>query len=147
MSYADKEMDYSDHKAVAAQLERLRAEVLKYKDHPALLMWGIGNETNLFMGDGASRFFDHIRLSKAINDIAQMIHQADPNHPAVMMVKGGSSNRFHTLICDQVDLIAYNSFEPIGDQLKKSSWSGPYIVSEFGQLGYWASRQTDNASF
>ncbi|HEY4198122.1 MAG TPA: glycoside hydrolase family 2 TIM barrel-domain containing protein [Mucilaginibacter sp.] len=143
MGYADKEMDYNDHKAVAAQLERLKAEVLKYKDHPALLMWGIGNETNLYMGDGPSRFFDHIRLSRAINDVARMIHQADPNHPAVMMVKGGSSNRFHSLFCDQVDLIAYNSFEPIGAQLKKSYWKGPYIISEFGQLGYWASRQTE----
>ena len=142
MAYADKDIDYSDPKAVTAQLERLRKEVLKYKNHPALLMWGVGNETNLYMGNDFSRFFDHIRLCKAINAVAGMIHQTDPNHPAVMMVKGGSTNRFYNLLCDQVDLIGYNSFEPIEDQLKESYWDGPYIVSEFGAQGYWASPQT-----
>ena len=39
--------NYSDSVAVATQLERVRNEVLLYKDHPALLMWGIGNELNL----------------------------------------------------------------------------------------------------
>ena len=36
--------DYDDESAVAAQLEFARKEVLKYKDHPALLVW-IGDET------------------------------------------------------------------------------------------------------
>ena len=31
--------DYDDEAAVAAQLEFARQEVLKYKDHPALLLW------------------------------------------------------------------------------------------------------------
>src|ERR1044071_9719453 len=39
--------NYEDTDAVRKQLERLRAEVLKYKDHPAVLGWGIGNELNL----------------------------------------------------------------------------------------------------
>ena len=32
--------DYRDAAQVAAQLEEARQMVLKYKDHPALLMWG-----------------------------------------------------------------------------------------------------------
>ena len=39
--------NYDDSKAVARQLEYARREVLKYKDHPALLAWMIGNEPNL----------------------------------------------------------------------------------------------------
>ncbi len=31
--------DYGDPEQVAAQLERARRAVLRYKDHPALLMW------------------------------------------------------------------------------------------------------------
>ena len=38
--------DYNDTEAVAAQLEIIRGEVLKYRDHPALLAWLIGNELN-----------------------------------------------------------------------------------------------------
>ena len=39
--------DYDDEEAVARQLEFARSEVLRYKDHPALLMWIIGNEPDL----------------------------------------------------------------------------------------------------
>ena len=37
-------MDYDDEYAVRSQIEQLKTEVLKYKDHPAVLVWGIGNE-------------------------------------------------------------------------------------------------------
>ena len=40
-------MDYNDEYAVKGQIEYLKNEVLKYKDHPALLVWGIGNEVDL----------------------------------------------------------------------------------------------------
>ena len=39
--------DYDDPKAVAAQFARIKSEVMRYKDHPALLMWVAGNELNL----------------------------------------------------------------------------------------------------
>jgi len=143
MGYADKDIDYNDPVAVKAQLEQLKAEVQKYKNHPALLMWGVGNETTLYMEDKLSRFFDHVRVSRAINAVARMIHQTDPHHPTVMMVQGGSSNRINAMVCDEVDLIAYNSFEPVRDQLEKSSWEGPYLISEFGARGYWKCGQTE----
>ncbi len=44
------------------------SEVLKYKDHPALLTWIIGNEPDL--NHTNPKVFD------AINDISKMIHQA-----------------------------------------------------------------------
>ena len=40
-------MDYNNEYAVKGQIEYLKNEVLKYKDHPALLVWGIGNEVDL----------------------------------------------------------------------------------------------------
>src|SRR5690606_18056851 len=39
--------DYNDSEAVEKQFQRIKAEIIKYKDHPALLAWGIGNELNL----------------------------------------------------------------------------------------------------
>jgi beta-galactosidase/beta-glucuronidase len=35
---------------VSKKIEELRPIIEKYKDHPALLMWGIGNEVELFGG-------------------------------------------------------------------------------------------------
>ncbi|MBS1565080.1 MAG: hypothetical protein JST39_11865 [Bacteroidetes bacterium] len=147
MGYAEKDMDYDDAAAVQRQQAKLLQQVLRFRNHPALLMWGIGNETNLFLGDGAAEFLSHVRLCRAINAMAKAVHTADPEHPTVMMVSGGSTNRMNRIFCDAVDLIAYNSFEPFGGQLKKSYWQGPYLVSEFGQLGYWASPRTEWYNF
>jgi len=147
MGYAVKDIDYNDARAVARQLEGLEKQVRQFKDHPALLMWGVGNETNLFLGDGISNFFDHLHLCNAINAVAKMVHRVDPQHPAVMMVSGGSTNRFNAFFCDDVDLIAYNSFEDFTYQVGLSYWKGPYIVSEYGQLGYWVSRKTQWYNF
>ena len=36
--------DYSQPAMVKAQLEQVRQCVLRFKDHPALLLWGLGNE-------------------------------------------------------------------------------------------------------
>ena len=40
--------DYNDEYAIKAQIESFKNEILKYKDHPALLMWAVGNEVDLF---------------------------------------------------------------------------------------------------
>jgi Glycosyl hydrolases family 2, TIM barrel domain len=39
--------DYNNTVKVQAQLEYFTSVVMKYKDHPALLMWGVGNEVDL----------------------------------------------------------------------------------------------------
>ena len=52
--------NYDDTAAVRAQFERLRREVIKYRNHPALLMWGIGNELNLE--------YRNTNVWKAVND-------------------------------------------------------------------------------
>ena len=69
--------DYDDESQVAEQLERARAAVLRYKDHPALLLWGIGNEMEGFdEGDNPS-------IWRAVNDVAAMVKELDPHHPTI----------------------------------------------------------------
>ncbi|HEY0054758.1 MAG TPA: glycoside hydrolase family 2 TIM barrel-domain containing protein [Pedobacter sp.] len=55
--------DYNDVEAVKKQLERVKAEVIKYKDHPALLTWGIGNELNLH--------YKNPKVWDAVNEVAK----------------------------------------------------------------------------
>ena len=72
--------NYSDKKAVKAQFERIKKDILAYKDNPALLLWGIGNEVE--------QFGDNYDMWNAINDISNFIHKADPKHPTTTMVAG-----------------------------------------------------------
>src|SRR5690606_12922097 len=64
--------DYDDESAVLEQKERIREQVLKYKDHPAVLMWGIGNEVDAI--------YTNFKVWDAIGEICDMIHEIDSHH-------------------------------------------------------------------
>ena len=73
-------MNYNDVHAVEGQLAELKQEVLKYKDHPALLLWGIGNELDLK--------YTNTRVWDAVEELAKFIHDVDPNHPTSTVLAG-----------------------------------------------------------
>ncbi|MEM6345127.1 MAG: glycoside hydrolase family 2 TIM barrel-domain containing protein [Bacteroidota bacterium] len=126
--------DYSDSKAVRAQFEQFRAVVRKYKDHPAVLMWGIGNENDLMYSD--------YRVWDAINDIAKMIHEEDPNHPT-MTVTAGIDVAEVQLIKDRaphIDIYGINTYGGligIDKEIRSYGWEGPYMITEWGPNGHW----------
>ncbi|MEZ4825346.1 MAG: glycoside hydrolase family 2 TIM barrel-domain containing protein [Bacteroidia bacterium] len=132
-------MDYSDPVMVLEQKERIRKDVLTYKDHPALLMWGIGNELDLGYANES--------VWEAVNEIAAMIHEIDPNHPTTTMIMPNARNtRLIAEKAPEIDLLSFNVFGAAGkldENLRKAwwGWKGPYIISEWGGLGWWE-RQT-----
>ena len=72
--------DYDDETAVNEQKERIRQEVMELKDHPALIIWAIGNELNLN--------YTNPKVWDAVNDISKMIHEIDPNHLTTTSLAG-----------------------------------------------------------
>jgi len=72
--------DYNDEAAVAAQFERIKSEVMDLKDHPALIIWAIGNELNLRATNP--------KVWDAVNNISKMIHEVDPNHLTTTTLAG-----------------------------------------------------------
>ena len=62
-------MDYNDEYAVKGQIERLKKEVLKFKDHPAVLIWGIGNEVDLR--------YSNFKVWETIEELAKFIKKED----------------------------------------------------------------------
>ena len=126
--------DYNDGQAVAEQLEYARGEVLRYKDHPALLAWMVGNEANLF--------FENPRVFDAINDIATMIHEVDGRHP-VTTALAGFSPELAGLIEARAPDLDFVSIQMYGDIvrlpaiLEASNWEAPIFVTEWGAIGHW----------
>ncbi len=131
--------DYDDKKAVARQLEFARREVLKYKDHPALLAWIIGNEPNLR--------FKNPKVFDAINDISKMIHQVDPNHPTSTALAGFDA-KLARLIEQRAPDLDFISIHMYGDivnlprYLAEANLRKPYMVTEWGATGHWEVRKT-----
>jgi hypothetical protein len=120
-------------------LERLRGEVRKLKNFSPLLIWGIGNELNLE--------YKNPKVWNAVNDIALMIHQEDPNHPATTMLAGVNKREidFIKARCPALDLLSvqvYGGLPKVPQQLSSAGWNKPYMVTEWGPTGHWESRQT-----
>jgi hypothetical protein len=133
--------DYNNATAVAAQLEGFRVWVKMYRDHPAVLAWGIGNEVELGLTN-----YNH-KVWNAINDIAKMIKQEDGNHPTLTVV-AGIDNAKAQLIKDRapdLDMLGVNAYGGIGgvDQtLQNAGWNKPYLITEWGPNGQWESPTT-----
>lgn len=131
--------NYSDPNAVAGQLAEIKTEVLKYKDHPALLMWDIGNELNLNSTNP--------KVWDAVNDISKMIHQVDPNHPTTTSLAGFNKDLMTQIKtrAPDLDLLAIQMYADIVNlphYLQAAGWDGPYIVTEWGATGHWEVGQT-----
>lgn len=131
--------NYDDTAAVKQQLEKLREQVRKYKNYPALLIWGIGNELNLN--------YKNPKVWDAVNDIAEMIHQEDPNHLTTTMLAGVNKKEIDYIKerCPQLDLISvqvYGGLASVPQQLRNTGWDGPYMVTEWGPTGHWEGLQT-----
>jgi hypothetical protein len=131
--------NYDDTAAVKQQLENLRQEVHKYKNYPALLIWGIGNELNLE--------YKNPKVWDAVNDIAKMIHREDPNHPVTTMLAGVNKREIDYIRtrCTNLDLLSvqvYGGLAKVPQVLRDAGWEGPYMVTEWGPTGHWESMQT-----
>ncbi len=133
--------DYGDADAVLAQKLRVRDAVLRYKDHPAVLIWGIGNEME---GFGAG---DNHLVWQAVNDIAAMIKELDPAHPTMTVTSEIGGQRVEAVhrFCTEIDIHGINAYggaPTLPERLRSAGATKPYIVTEFGPLGPWEVEST-----
>lgn len=130
--------DYNDEKAVKNQLERVKKIVEENKDHPAVLMWAVGNELDHIPGD-----LDYnLKMWDAVNDIAGMIKEIDPNHPVMTVVGYGKLEKIDDIKerCPNLDLLGVNAYAAVlnvPEWLREYGWNKPYVVTEWGPTGWW----------
>ena len=133
--------DYDDPEQVAEQFEQAREAVLKYRDHPALLLWGIGNETEGFEAG------DDPGVWNAVNDIAAMVKELDPHHPTMVVtveVGGDRIAAVHERGPD-IDIHGINTYggaPTVAERLRQGGGHKPFVITEFGSLGPWESPTT-----
>jgi len=135
-------IDYSDEEQVREQLQKAREAVLRYKDHPALLLWGIGNE----MEEYASG--DDPRIWAAVNDVAEMVKELDPYHPTMTVTAELGGGRIemvhkHTPAIDIHGINGYGGAASIAERMRKGGATKPYVITEFGPIGPWESATAD----
>ena len=131
--------DYNNEELVAKQLAKSRERVLRYKDHPALLTWIIGNEVNFD--------FTNPKVFDAINDVAEMIKEIDPNHPTTTALAGYDRKALNEIdkrapALDFVSFQMYADLANLPKYIKQDNYTKPYFVTEWGAVGHWEVYET-----
>jgi hypothetical protein len=126
--------DYNNEEDVKKQFEESKARVLKYKDHPALLTWFIGNELNYN--------YKNPNVWKAVNDVSKMIHELDPNHPTTTPLsffdtKAMSDIEKYATDLDFISFQLYAGLVALPGDMKKAKFTKPFMVTEWGAFGHW----------
>ncbi|OOG73186.1 hypothetical protein B0E43_14175 [Algoriphagus sp. A40] len=122
---------------VDKKIEELRPLIEKYKNHPALLMWGVGNEIKEY-GGGARPVVFYIT-----DKVAKMVKEVDPNHPTMTAVDVFSQNKIASYrhIMPNIDILGFNAFKTIDQMFERvyedKGWGKAYMLSEWGPDGHW----------
>lgn len=116
------------------QTARVRKDVLEFKDHPALLFWGLGNESE---GNG-----DNTPYWKQLEVLAKLVKELDPAHPTFTAVAGlapekaAGLNEF-TPSLDFIGINTYGALYRLREHVRKVKWTRPWVVTEYGPRGFW----------
>jgi len=127
---------YSDPEQVRAQFERATAAIEKYKHHPAILMWAIGNEM-----EGYEKG-DKPEIWRAVNDIAKAAKRIDPSRPTMTVIAevGGERVRCIHELCPDIDAVGINTYAgavSVVERYRKAGGTKPIVITEFGPVGTW----------
>jgi len=127
---------YTDWDANIAQAEKLFAAVKKYKDHPALLLWVLGNEMEGIEKSSNPAIYTQIEY------LARSLKEIDPDHPVMTVTAEIGKNQIAGLnrFCPSIDIHGINSYggaPSIPERYKKNGGIKPYLITEFGPAGTW----------
>lgn len=131
--------NYDDDAAVQAQFERHRRTIERFKDHPALLLWGVGNEVELHATNP--------KVWDLVEAVAAYIKQVDPHHPVMTVTSHVPLEAIRELKqrCRSIDILGVNSYRgltEVASAVRAAGWGGSYLITEWGCDGTWEVAKT-----
>ena len=131
--------------------EKKEKEILEYvekfKRHPAVLIWGVGNECIYFTESEEEK----VALCKFIDQLAQKIHQIDPYHPVMYASSNFVELKYIKEYIPSIDIVGMNVYPSLRvchGVWEKLEVNKPYILTEFGPPIYTqCSRDENGLSF
>ncbi len=126
--------DYGDPHFLQTQRQRVRESVRHYRDHPAVLMWGLGNEMEESGED--------LRVWRELEVLAQIVKAEDPHHPICTAIAGTDHEKVAKIKAyypslDILGINIYGGARTVVHALAEQDWTGPYLLTEFGPAGHW----------
>jgi hypothetical protein len=133
--------NWNDPAQVALQKQTVKETILKYKHHPAILLWALGNEMEGYEAG------DDEAIWNAINDLAVMAKSLDSRPTMTVIAEvGGKRVPFIHRLCPAIDVVGINSYggaPTLPARYREAGGTKPYILTEFGPRGSWESGKNE----
>ena len=110
--------------------------VKRFKDHPAILMWNVGNEAFMFTKGEDER----IALANFLEKLIKKVKAEDPNHPVIYASANTTALPYLNKYVPSLDIVGMNIYGSVvsaESRWKTLGYKIPYVVTEFGPLGPW----------
>jgi len=139
----DDGTDYKDPEQLENMRSLVRAYVKDHRNEPYVLMWLLGNENLMpsqYEGVNATRTRAAQQTQEYlefVNEIAEMIHQLDPNHPVAVGNLDLINIEEHAKYAPAVDIFGVNSYRGTGGfgslwKEVRRKFDRPVLVTEYG---------------
>lgn len=105
--------------------------VRKFKTHPAVLMWNVGNEVMIF----SSTEEEKIAFCRFLENLVQDIKKIDPNHPVVYAAASYANIKYLKKYVPSLDIVGMNSYgsiRPVQGNWDFLDFNKPYVITEYG---------------
>ena len=142
---ADDSFDYvNDSIGKETMYKNTLSIVEKYKNHPAILTWGVGNEVYLNMATDKEK----IAYSKLLERICFQIKKIDENHPVTSVEAWTFGVDWWLKYVPSIDIFGINTYGAganiLPQELAKKGVKKPYVITEFGVRGEWEIKKDKN---
>lgn len=143
--------NWDNAEEVHAQKQRILKIVRALKNHPAVMIWSVGNELEWHPSVNRRMLPHHEDLWKHVDDLAKAIKQIDPHHPtAVCTCREVQDEQFGAKIheimvgCPHIDVVGVNAFWELEAtaEVVRSNWRKPFVFAEWGAAPPWHAPKT-----
>ncbi|RYZ41668.1 MAG: hypothetical protein EOO71_11165 [Myxococcaceae bacterium] len=134
----DDAFDYvRDAKGREAQLQDTLKQVRRFKDHPAVLAWGLGNEVILNSPDDPSK----VAYARFLEKVVRAVKKADAGHPVLSVDAWTLGVPFWEKYVPSLDAYGLNVYgrgiHALPAAVKQAGGRKPWFITEFGAQGEW----------
>lgn len=149
--------DYTNPKHRERMKELVRQKVLDLRGEKFILMWLLGNENNMnadHSGVNATRTNASSQpqaWAEFVNEVAQMIHELDPDHPVAIGNLGSGLAEYYDQYAPAVDLFGMTAYMGLGGfgntwSEAQAKFDRPVMIIEYGCDAYAEGKGPDEVA-